>query len=36
MSPGRRQEPAQHLFKLLLQQLELTGLVLHRRELLSD
>jgi len=26
----------QYLFKLLLEQLELVGLVLHRRELLSD
>jgi hypothetical protein len=33
---GRRQQPAQYLFKLLLQQLELAGLVLHRRELLSN
>jgi hypothetical protein len=33
---GRRQQPPQYLFKLLLQQLELTGLVLHRQELLSD
>jgi hypothetical protein len=33
---GRRQQPLQYLFKLPLQQLELVGLVLHRRELLSD
>jgi hypothetical protein len=33
---GRRQQPAQYLFELLLQQLELIGLVLHRQELLSD
>jgi hypothetical protein len=33
---GRRQQPLQYLFKLPLQQLELTGLVLHRHELLSD
>ena len=33
---GRRQQPAQHLFKLLLQQLKLVGPALHRRELLSD
>jgi len=33
---GRHQQPAQYLFQLLLQQLELAGLVLHRHELLSD
>jgi hypothetical protein len=33
---GRRQQPAQYLFKLLVQQLELIGLVLHCQELLSD
>jgi hypothetical protein len=30
LAPPGRQQPAQYLFKLLLQQLELTGLVLHR------
>jgi len=33
---GRRQQSLQYPFKLLPQQLELIGLVLHRRELLSD
>jgi hypothetical protein len=33
---GRRQQPVQYLFKLLVQQLELIGLVLHRQELLSN
>jgi len=33
---GRSQQPVQHLFKLLLEQSELGGLVLYRRELSSD
>ena len=33
---GRRQQAVQHLFKLLLEESKLGGLVLHRRELSSD